>query len=112
MERGRTLSDIDGEITAALALLAGLQAERLQFLADLKAAVLRDFDDGLSREAICKRHGITYPTLSSWLFKAGRTNRSRLAAKLKPERRADYNRLVRQGVRPTLALSIAQTVAS
>lgn len=108
----QTLAQLNAGIDAAAALLNDLQAARLKLLADRKAAVLRDFDAGVSRETLCKLHEMTYPALAALLNKSGRTKRTRLAAQLKPERRADYNRLITQGVPATLALSIAQTVAT
>ena len=106
----QTLADLDAAITAAAELLASLQRDRLQFLAERKAAILRDFDKGVSRETLCKAHDIGYSALAGLLYKCGRTERYRRALDLKPAQRADYERLLRAGVGSHVARAIAREV--
>ena len=57
-----------------------LQEARDQLLEERKAACLRDFDSGVSREAICRTHDISYAALSSILHKNKRTAKSRIVS--------------------------------
>jgi hypothetical protein len=107
----RPVTEICREIDAAQARLDALLRERAASLATRRAAIVASFDKGATRAAIMARFGLSYAALATVLHKAGRSEHRRRAAGLSRAQRAHYERLVRQGVRPAIARTIAQAVA-
>jgi hypothetical protein len=103
----RPLADILADIAAAERLLADLADERRRIREVRGAGIIVDFDEGLSRAAIAAKWGVPYGHVAAILHKARRTERTRCAIGLDLPQRADYNRLVRAGVRKRLARVIA-----
>ncbi|HLG49089.1 MAG TPA: hypothetical protein VKY24_22785 [Reyranella sp.] len=103
----RPLGDIQADIAAAARHLADLEVERRRTRLVRRARIVLDFDAGLSRAAIAKKWDVPYGYVAAVLHKAGRTERTRCAIGLDLAQRADYNRLVRAGVRKRLARVIA-----
>lgn len=102
-----SLADIQADIAAAARHLRDLAAERRRLRAARRAAIVADFDGGLARAAIAAKWGLPYGQVAAILHKARRTERSRCACGLDLAQRADYERLVRAGVRIRLARVIA-----
>lgn len=107
MDALRSLVDIQADIAAAARHLAELEAERRRTREVRSAGIVADFDAGLARAAIAAKWGVEYGVVAAILHKARRTERSRHAQGLDLAQRADYERLVRQGVRTRLARLIA-----
>jgi len=107
MSSPRPLPDIQADIAATTAYLAGLARERRRARIARRLGIVADFDAGLSRAAIAARWGVEYGQVATVLYKAGRTERTRRAQGLTDSQRADYHRLVRQGVRSLIARAIA-----
>lgn len=107
MDDLRSLADIQADIAAAARHLSELEAERRRIREVRSAGIVADFDAGLSRAAIAARWGVAYGVVAAILHKTHRTERTRRAAGLDLAQRADYERLVRQGVRTRLARLIA-----
>jgi imidazolonepropionase-like amidohydrolase len=107
----RPVAEICAEIDATQARLDALLQERAASLAARRAAIVAAFDGGATRADIMARFGLDYGALGTLLHKAGRSERQRRAADLSRAQRAHYERLVRQGVRSSLARVIAQAVA-
>lgn len=103
----RTLIEVETALAAAKGVIADLNAAKDALIEDRTKAILRDFDEGVSRATLCKIHGVTYAALSAILFKTKRTKRSQLARGLNSTQAADYIRLTRQGVSPLIARKIA-----
>jgi hypothetical protein len=107
MDASRPLADIEADIAAAARHLAELAAERRRLHERRRAGIVADFDAGLARAAIAARWGIAYGLVAAILHRARRTERTRSARGLDPGQRADYQRLLRMGVRTRLARAIA-----
>ncbi len=103
----RPLADIQTDIAATARHLADLEAERRRSRLLRRAGIVIDFDAGLSRAAIARKWDVPYGYVAAVLHKARRTERSRCAIGLDLPQRADYQRLVRAGVRKRLARVIA-----
>jgi hypothetical protein len=103
----RPLDTIQAEIAATTLQLARLAQERRRAQVARRLGIVADFDAGLSRAAIAAKWGVDYSQVSAVLHKAGRTERSRQALGLSDSQRADYQRIVRHGVRPVIARAIA-----
>lgn len=103
----RPLADILADIAAAERHLADLANERRLTRVTRRAAIVADFDAGLSRAAIAAKWGVPYGYVAAILHKARRTERTRRAVGLDLAQRADYERLVRAGVRTRIARAIA-----
>jgi hypothetical protein len=103
----RPLPDLQAEIAAAALRLAELGRERTRVQAARRAGIVADFDAGLRRAEIARKWGVPYGHVAAVLHRAGRTERVRRARGLSPAQRADYDRLVRQGVSTSLARTIA-----
>lgn len=103
----RPLPAIQADIAAALSLLDELAQERRRSRAARRAAIVADFDAGLARTAIAAKWGVPYGFVAAILHKAQRTERTRRAQGLSDSQRADYQRLLRQGVRSRIARAIA-----
>lgn len=103
----RPMADILADIAAAERLVADLADERRLSRLMRRACIVIDFDKGLSRSAIAAKWGVPYGHVAAILHKAGRTERTRRAVGLDLAQRADYERLVRAGVRTRLARVIA-----
>jgi len=103
----RPLPDIQAEIAAAALRLRELGREKTRIRANRRAGIVADFDAGLRRAEIAAKWGVRYGHVSAVLHRAGRTERTRRARGLTPEQRADYDRLIRQGVSTALARRIA-----
>src|SRR5689334_21558937 len=95
----RALPAIQADIAAALLLLGDLERERRRSRAARRAGIVADFDAGLARTAIAAKWGVPYGQVAAVLHKAGRTERTRCAQGLSLGQHADYQRLLRQGVR-------------
>ena len=108
----RPLADIQADIAAAARQLADLEAERRRTRRVRRAGIVRDFDAGLSRAAIADKWGVPYGHVAAILHKARRTERTRRAIGLERPQKADYDRLVRAGVRTRLARVIALRASS
>ena len=106
----RTLAEVHAGIEATTKLLVELQEARDQLLEERKAACLRDFDAGVSREAICRTHDISYAALSSILHKNKRTAKSRIVSGLTLAQRRHFGVLTRKGYTPKQARVIAVAV--
>ena len=107
MPIARPLPAIQADIAAAEARLAALAEERRRTRAGRRAGIVADFDQGFSRTAVAEKWGVDYAYVAQVLWKAGRTERTRSALGLSDSQRADYDRLVRQGVRTRIARAIA-----
>ena len=107
MSSPRLLPVIQADIAAAAARLAHLAQERRRARTARRAGIVADFDSGLSRDAVALKWGVAYGHVAQVLYRAGRTERTRCALGLSISQRADYQRLVRQGVRTALARAIA-----
>ena len=107
MDTLRPLPDIRADIVATARHLSDLQAERRRLRGVRDAGIVADFDTGLSRADIAAKWDVPYGRVAAILHKAGRTERTRRAAGLDLAQRADYERLVRAGVRTRLARVIA-----
>jgi hypothetical protein len=103
----RPLPAIQADIATALAMLGALEQERRHSRAARRAGIVADFDAGLARTAIAARWGVPYNYVAAILYKARRTERTRRAHGLSLSQRADYQRLLRQGVRSRIARAIA-----
>ena len=103
----RPLADIQADIAATAAHLSDLEAERRRTRELRRAGIVVDFDAGLGRAAIARKWDVPYGYVAAILHKARRTERSRCALGLDLAQRADYQRLVRAGVRKRLARVIA-----
>jgi hypothetical protein len=103
----RLLPDIQAEIAAAAQHLAGLERERRRARIARRLGIVADFDAGMSRSAIAAKWAVDYGQVSAVLHKARRTERTRRAQGLSDSQRADYHRLLRQGVRSMIARAIA-----
>lgn len=103
----RPLADIQTDIAATRRHLADLAAERRGIRLARCAGIVADFDAGLSRAAVARKWDVPYGYVAAVLHKARRTERSRCAIGLDLPQRADYQRLVRAGVRKRLARVIA-----
>src|SRR5690242_2275792 len=95
----RPLADIQADIAATAHHLSELEAERQRTRAVRSAGIVADFDAGLSRAAIAAKWAVPYGQVSAILHKAHRTEYTRRAVGLDLAQRADYERLVRAGVR-------------
>jgi hypothetical protein len=107
MDAFRPLIDIQADIAAAARRLTELAAERRRLRERRSAGIVADFDAGLPRAAIAAKWGTAYGLVAAILHKARRTERTRLAQGLTRDQRADYQRLLRMGVRTQLARAIA-----
>jgi len=107
MDALRSLADIQADIAATAQHLSELETERRRIREVRSAGIVADFDAGLARAAIAAKWGVEYRLVAAVLHKARRTERSRRARGLDLAQRADYERLVRQGVRTRLARAIA-----
>jgi hypothetical protein len=103
----RPLPDIQADIAAALLRLGELEKERRRTRAARRAGVVADFDSGLARTAIAAKWGVPYGHVAAILHRARRTERTRRAQGLSDSQHADYQRLLRQGVRSLIARAIA-----
>jgi hypothetical protein len=103
----RALPAIQADIAAALLRLGALEQERRRTRAARRAGIVADFDAGLARTAIAAKWGVPYGFVAAILHKAQRTERTRRAQGLSDGQRADYQRLLRQGVRSRIARAIA-----
>lgn len=103
----RPLADIQADIAATARLLADLEVERRRTRLVRRAGIVVDFDAGLSRAEIAAKWDVPYGYVAAILHKACRTERTRRAIGLELPQRADYERLVRAGVRTRLARVIA-----
>jgi hypothetical protein len=108
----RALAELDREIDATQDRLTKLLAERATAIVARRGAIIKAFDEGASRQQICDAFDVEYSLVASVLHRAGRTEDQRRAIDLKPAQRADYERLLRQGVRSRLARVIAQAVTA
>src|SRR5204863_8526084 len=95
----RPLPAIQAELAAAAERLAELARERARCRAARRAGIVADFDSGFARAAIAAKWGVGYGYVAAILHRARRTEHSRCARGLSDSQRADYQRLVRQGVR-------------
>lgn len=107
MDTLRPLPDIRADIAAAARHLSDLQAERRRLRRVRDAGIVADFDAGLSRAEITAKWDVPYGRVATILYKARRTERTRRAIGLELPQKADYDRLVRAGVRTRLARVIA-----
>jgi hypothetical protein len=107
MDALRPLARIQADIAAAARHLLDLEAERRRTRAARRAGIVVDFDAGLSRAAIAAKWDVPYGQVAAILHKARRTEHTRRAVGLDLAQRADYERLVRAGVRTRLARVIA-----
>jgi hypothetical protein len=112
MAERRPLAAIARDIDAATDRLTKLRAEHAAALVARRADIVKAFDDGASRHQICEAFEVEYTLVASVLHRAGRTEEQRRAIGLHPGQRADYERLVRQGVKSRLARVIAQAVTT
>ncbi len=103
----RPLADIQTDIAATARHLADLEAERRRTREVRSAGIVADFDAGLGRAAIAAKWDVPYGYVAAVLHKARRTELTRHAVGLDLPQRADYQRLVRAGVRKRLARVIA-----
>ena len=103
----RPLPAVQAEIAVTANRLAQLAVERRLSRAHQRAGIVADFDRGLGRAAIAARWGVDYAYVAQVLWKARRSERTRRACGLSPSQRADYERLLRAGVRSRLARVIA-----
>ncbi|MBN9088086.1 MAG: hypothetical protein J0J01_14345 [Reyranella sp.] len=103
----RPLPDIQADLAAATLHLARLAREHRRARVARRLGIVADFDAGLGRAAIAAKWGVDYAQVAAVLHKAGRTERTRQALGLDDSQRADYQRIVRHGVRPTIARAIA-----
>jgi hypothetical protein len=101
------LPALEAEIAAAASRLAELGREKTRLQADRRAGIVADFDAGLRRAEIAAKWGVEYGHVAAILHRAGRTERTRRARGLSLAQRADYHRLIRQGVSTALARRIA-----
>lgn len=108
----RPLADILADIAAAERQLADLETERRLTRLMRRAGIVIDFDAGLSRAAIAAKWGVPYGHVAAILHKARRTERTRRAIGLELPQKADYDRLVRAGVRTRIARLIALRASS
>lgn len=106
----RPITALDREIDAAQDRLTKLLAQRAAALVTERTGIVKAFDDGASRQQICEAFEVSYGHVANVLCTAGRNERQRRAIDLKPAQRADYNRLVGQGVKSRVARAIAQAV--
>ncbi len=107
-----TIAQIDAEIDAATDLLTKLRARRAVAVVTRRDAIIKAFDDGGARAQIVEAFGGTYQDIADILHKAGRNERQRRAIGLGPRQRADYERLIRQGVKSSIASVIAKAVTA
>ena len=107
----RPLAAIQAEIALANHRLAALARERAAARAAQRAGIVADFDAGLCHRAIAARWGVPYGYVASVLHRACRTTGRRRRAALSADQQGHYDKLVRMGVRGTLAASIARAVA-
>lgn len=103
----RPLPAIQAEIAATALRLAALARERRRARIARRLGIVADFDAGMSRTAIAAKWGVDYGRVAAVLHKARRTERTRRAQGLSDSQRADYHRLLRQGVRSAIARAIA-----
>src|SRR3954464_13010436 len=103
----RPLPVIQADIAATEQYLDGLARERRRARTARRLGIVADFDAGMRRAAIAAKWGVDYGQVAAVLHKAGRTERTRCALGLTDSQRADYHRLVRQGVRSLIARAIA-----
>ena len=103
----RPLAVIQTDIASTALRLSELEVERRRTRDLRRAGIVADFDAGLSRPAIAAKWGLAYTQVGNVLHQARRTERSRRAHGLDLAQRADYERLVRAGVRTRLARVIA-----
>lgn len=106
------IAAIDREIDVTIDRLTKLRAERAAAVVTRRDAVIKAFDDGASRSQIAAAFDVPDSLVASVLHRAGRTEDQRRAIGLMPAQRADYERLVRQGVKSRLARVIAQAVTA
>lgn len=107
MSSPRPLPDIQADIATTTRLLARLAQERRRARVARRLGIVADFDGGLNRAAIAAKWGVDYGQVAAVLHKARRSEFTRRALGLTDSQRADYNRLVRQGVRTVIARAIA-----
>jgi len=107
MSSPRPLPDIQADIATTTLLLARLARERRRACVARRLGIVADFDAGLGRAAIAAKWGVGYGQVATVLHKAGRNERTRRALGLSDSQRADYDRLIRQGVRSRIARAIA-----
>jgi len=103
----RPLDTIQADIAAATLELARLGQEHRRARMARRLGIVGDFDAGLSRAAIAAKWSVDYSKVAAVLHKAGRSERTRRALGLSDSQRADYERLVRQGVSTLIARVIA-----
>ena len=103
----RPLTDIQADLAATAVRIAELRRERRRWRANRRAGIVADFDRGLSRAEVADRWAVDYAYVAQILYRARRTERTRQARGLSDSQRADYERLLRQGVRTRLARAIA-----
>jgi hypothetical protein len=108
----RTVTELSREIDATQDRLTKLLAERAAAIVARRDNIVKAFDDGASRQQICAAFGVEYTLVANVLHRAGRTEVQRRAIDLQPAQRADYNRLVSQGVKSRVARAIAQAVTA
>jgi len=107
MSNARPLDVLQAEIAAVRQTLGQLARERAAAHSRRRAGIVADFDGGLDRAAIAARWGASYGVVAQILHRAGRTARTRAALGLTARQRADYQWLLAQGVRCTIARAIA-----
>lgn len=106
----RTIDQIRAELAATNVRLAQLEIELAEAIDARRAAVIKAFDDGATRQQIVVAYDITYKALAAILHKAGRTEKQRLALGLTPKQESEYRRLTAAGVPSRTAHNIARAI--
>lgn len=108
----RTLTDIDADITATAKRLVELETERKQTDAARKAAILADFDAGMSRKDLCAKHDILLSSLGTLLWNNNRSTKTQALAGLTPAEQVIFRKAQASGVKGAVARRIAQAIGS
>jgi hypothetical protein len=81
----RPIDQIDAELRAARFKVDALQQEREETWASLCQALISDFDAGVKARDISRQRKINYNTVVGVLFRAGRTEKTRTAIRLRAQ---------------------------
>lgn len=108
----RAPPQIEPELRAAIDHLASLREEMAEAVAERREAIIKSFDDGMSRDGIAEFFAVPDTTVTSILCRAGRTEEQRRRIGLTPAQCAHYDKLLRQKIPSRVARQIAEAVAS
>lgn len=115
----RDLATIEAELKAASyeaeklkGIVSALHKERLEVLRCRELAILEDFDAGLSRPDMMRKHGINSNTLGSIMHRNGRHYRVKVTpiTSMPAEQQRHYAKLRRIGVPKRAALQAASEI--